>query len=438
MRSRSTREGSVGLLALLGLGVFAMVVFWLRGIRLAGQTYQVIVTFPSAAGLQMGTPVRYRGVKVGRIIGIDAGTNQVDVVLEISPPDLVIPSNVVIQASQAGLLSEGFVDIFPQADLPQNLTDIDPLSPDCPEAVLCHNSRLQGNPGASLETLIESMVEFSEIYANPDFFNNINTTAAEVSILAKEATILAAKMSKLVDQATVELNDLSQSVDIGITTFSTELNTMSTTLQESTNDVVQATVVSARSVEEAAREIIVISTQINELIANNRGTLVATLDNINQTTEELNTIVDNLSPIVGKVEQGNLIENLEMLSKNAVEASENLRDLTQTVNAPENLILLQETIDSARSTLQNLEKITSDIDDFTGDTRLRENLKNIINGLGNILTSTQALEQQTAIAEATTPLTEIVRLSEITYQIQPSTQFQPLEGEINHSQDSLE
>ncbi len=431
MRSRSTREGSVGLLAILGLGIFAMVLFWLRGIRLAGQTYQIIVTFPSAAGMQVGTPVRYRGVKIGRVIEIEPGTNQVDVILEISPPDLVMPSNVVVQASQAGLLSEGFVDIFPQGELPENLTDINPLSPDCPEVVLCNNSRLQGNPGVGLETLIESMVEFSEIYANPDFFNNVNGAAAEVAVLAKEATILAAKMSKLVDQAQVELNGLSQSIDQGINTFSTELNTMSTTLQKSTNDVVQATVVSARSVEEAASEIIVISQQINQLIANNRSTLVTTLNNINQTTAELNTIVNNLSPIVGKVEQGNLIENLEMLSKNAVEASENLRDLTQAVNAPENLILLQETIDSARSTLQNLEKITTDIDDFTGDPKLRENLKNIINGLGNILTSTQALEQQTAIAEATTPLSEIVQLSSTTYQIQPSTQFKSLTVETD-------
>jgi phospholipid/cholesterol/gamma-HCH transport system substrate-binding protein len=201
---------------------------------------------------------------------------------------------------------------------------------------------------------------------------------------------------------------------------------MSTTLQQSTNDVVQATVVSAQSVEEAASEIIAISQQINSLIANNRGTLVTTLDNINQTTSELNTIVNNLSPIVGKVEQGNIIENLEMLSNNAVEASENLRDLTQAVNAPENMILLQQTIDSARSTLQNLEKITADIDDFTGDPKLRENLKNIINGLGNILTSTQALEQQTAIAEATTPLSEIVQSPHTIYQIQSSTQLESL------------
>jgi phospholipid/cholesterol/gamma-HCH transport system substrate-binding protein len=438
MRSRSTREGSVGLLALVGISVFALVVFWLRGIRLAGQSYQITVTFPSAAGMQIGTPVRYRGVKVGRIIDIDPGTNQVDVVLEIAPPDLVIPKNVVIQANQAGLLSEGFVDIYPQGELPSNLTDINPLSPDCPETVLCHNSRLQGNPGIGFETLMESMYEFSELYSNPEFFSNVNGAAAEVTVLAQEATVLAAKMSKLVDQAQVELNSLSQSVDTGITTFSTELNAMSNTLQQSTNDVVQATIVSARSVEVAASEIIQISEQINQLIANNRGTLVTTLDNINQTTAELNQIVNNLSPIVSQVEQGNIIENLEQLSRNAVEASANLNDLTQAVNAPENLILLQETIDAARSTLQNLEKITSDVDDFTGDPRLRESLKNIINGLGNILTSTQALEQQTAIAEATVPLSEIVQSSQAVYQIQSSTLLQPLIVETDNNSERME
>jgi phospholipid/cholesterol/gamma-HCH transport system substrate-binding protein len=88
--------------------------------------------------------------------------------------------------------------------------------------------------------------------------------------------------------------------------------------------------------------------------------------------------------------------------------------------------------------LQNLEKITSDVDDFTGDPRLRESLKNIINGLGNILTSTQALEQQTAIAEATVPLSEIVQSSQAVYQIQSSTLLQPLIVETDNNSERME
>lgn len=434
MRSRSSREGSVGLLTLLGLAIFAAVSFWLRGISLGQQNYQILVTFSSAAGIQVGTPVRYRGVKVGRIVEIEAGSNQVDVTIEISPPDLVIPRNVVIQSNQTGLLSEGFIDILPKGELPKDLMDLDPLSSDCPETILCQGSQLQGLSGVGLEQLIESMYEFSELYANPELFSNINIVAKEVAIAAQEATKLSEKVSKLVDEAQTELNHLSQSVDQSVKTFSTELNSISSTLQTSTNDVAEAAVSSARSVEVASREIIEISQQVNELITNNRAVLVSTLDNINQVTEELNQIVTNLSPVITQIEQGNLIQNLEQLSINAVEASENLRDLTQAVNAPENLILLQQTLDSARSTLQNLEKITTDIDDFTGDPVLRNNLKNIINGLGNILTSTYRLEQQTAIAQAISPLSNIIQFSSAdpeTYQIQSSTQFSPLKMEEN-------
>jgi len=45
MRSRTMREGSVGLLILLGLGVFGGLVLWLNRLNLSNQTYNFIVNF---------------------------------------------------------------------------------------------------------------------------------------------------------------------------------------------------------------------------------------------------------------------------------------------------------------------------------------------------------------------------------------------------------
>ena len=102
MRSRTVREGSVGFLILVGIGLFGGLVLWLRGVQLGNRSYKFAVEFASAQGMQIGTPIRYRGVAVGKITALKAGSNGVDVTLEIAPGTLVIPRDVTIEANKSG------------------------------------------------------------------------------------------------------------------------------------------------------------------------------------------------------------------------------------------------------------------------------------------------------------------------------------------------
>ncbi|MEB3883374.1 MlaD family protein [Lyngbya sp. CCY1209] len=406
MRSRTVREGSVGFLILFGLGLFGATALWLRGVRLGQQNYQIVAEFPNATGMQVGTPVRYRGVKVGQVRALQPKSNGVVLTLNIDSVDLVMPRNSQVVANQIGLLSETYVDIVPAAPLPSSLLTVSPLGPDCPEAILCDGAEVKGISGISMERLIATMLEFGELYSDPQLFANLNLAVQNTAIAAREATELSAKMGEFVDVAKVELGSFSQSIDEGIGSFSSQLDGLSTDLRRSIDEVSGAAVQSANSLERVATQVSTLAEQVNTLVATNRSTLVTTLNNINQTTEELGAAIATLTPILGRVEQGQLLENLEALSANAAEASANLRDVSQTVNNPDNLILLQQTLDSARATLQNLQKVTSDIDDLTGDPQFRDNLRNIVNGLGNILTSTQELERQTAVAQTLVPLSQ--------------------------------
>ncbi|WP_413161310.1 MlaD family protein [Capilliphycus salinus ALCB114379] len=412
MRSRAIREGSVGLLTLFGLSLFGMFAFWVQGLRLNNEGYQIRVEFPDATGMQPGTPVRYRGVKVGQVSNIKPTSNLVEVQLDITSSDLVIPRDVVVRSSQTGLLSENFVDIVPRTPVSEEMKAFNPLSSDCPETIICDETILSGESGISLERLMASMVEFSELYTNPELFKNLNQAAARTALAADEVSKLSTKMTELVEVAQTELGSMSSSVDRGIGAFSTELSSISATLQNSTNEVTRATIESANSVQRTANEVSTIANQVQVLIASNRSSLSTTLENIEQITGELSLTVASLNPLLTKIEQGQLLNNLEVLSANAAEASENLLDLSRAVNDPDTIILLQQTLDSARTTLQNVEKLTSDVDDLIGDPQVRQSLREIINGLGNILTYTDQLEEQTKLAKTLAPLSEILEYSE--------------------------
>ena len=108
MRARTIREGSVGLLILLGLGLAGGLILWLKGFNPANRSYQATVDFANTGGIQPGAPVRYRGVTVGRVTRVQPAIGSVEVDIEISSADLLIPRNVLIESNQSGFIGEIF------------------------------------------------------------------------------------------------------------------------------------------------------------------------------------------------------------------------------------------------------------------------------------------------------------------------------------------
>ena len=455
MQSRTVREGSVGFLILVGIGLFGGLVLWLRGVQVGNRSYKFAVEFASAQGMQIGTPIRYRGVAVGKITALKPGSNGVDVTLEISPGTLVIPRDVTIEANKSGLIGESSIDITPNSILPESLLTANPVSADCPPEIICKNSRLKGQAGVTIDELIKSTVRLANFYTDPVLFNNIKSLVENTSNTAKGAAKLTQDLSTLTQTAQSEIKNLNQSVrgDLGslnqslkteiaslnqslkgeasslnqslkgeastlnqslkteISGVAADVSKVAATADTSTKAVSAAAINSANSVTQAANQVTLTANQLNSLVTTNRASLVSTLNNINQSSQELRVAVSSLSPTINRINQGQLLNNLEVLSANAAQASSNLRDLSSQVNNPATLLLLQQTLDSARATFQNVQKITSDVDDLTGDPAFRNNIRRLFNGLGGLLGSTEQLRQQVKVTQTLAPLSEKVNAS---------------------------
>lgn len=437
MRSRTVREGSVGFLILVGIGLFGGLVLWLRGVQIGNRTYKFTVEFASAQGMQIGTPVRYRGVAVGKVTTLKPGSNGVDVILEISPGNLVMPRDVAIEANKSGLIGEASIDITPNSILAESLITANPLSAECPAEIICKNSRLKGQAGVSLDELIRSTVRLTNLYTDPVLFNNIKSISENTASTAKGAAKLTQDLSSLTQTAKGEIKTLSQSVKGELGTFNqsmkgevgslnkslkgevsslnqsvkgeisgvaADVSKVAKTADSSTKAVSAAAINSANSVTKAANQITLTANELNSLVTTNRSSLVSTLNNLNQASQEIRVTVSSLSPTINRINQGQLLTNLEILSANAAQAAANLRDLSGNVNNPATFLLLQQTLDSARAALQNVHKITADVDEVTGDPAFRNNIRKLLNGLGGLFSSTEQLQQQVKVAQTLAPL----------------------------------
>lgn len=402
---RALREGSVGLLLLLGLGVFGIVILWLNRLTAAGNSYRATVEFDNAGGMQKGAVVRYRGVKVGSIAQVRPGPNNVEVLIEINDPNLLIPKDSKIEANQSGLISESIIDITPNKPLPTDTNFGKPSEENCnTKLIVCDGSILKGNIGVNIDELIRSSSEFTRLYSQPGIYANVNDALQNTSKAAGQLASLSKEVSKLVRTSQEDLDTLSSAAS--------SVATASKQVTASTDEAIEQFASTANEIGSVAKEfsntakdISLTTKQVNSLLSNvdnlvntNRSSLVTALDNVTQTSKQLRLTVDSLSPTINRLTQGELVQNLETLTANASQASANLRDVTKTLNEPNNLLVLQQTLDSARVTFENTQKITSDLDELTGDPAFRQNLKELVGGLSGLVSSTQNIEQQVQVA----------------------------------------
>lgn len=438
MRSRTMREGSVGLLIIVGLAVFGGLVLWLNRLNLSNRTYNFIVGFDKVGGMKTGATVRYRGVAVGKIKEVQAKTNGVDVTIEINRADLLIPRDAIIEANQAGFIGETSIDITPKTPLPNNALSLNPLTQCNSKLVICNQDRLSGQVGVSFDELLRYTTRLANFYSDPTFYDNVNA-------LTKNATVATAGVAQL----TSELSLLSRSARQQIGSLSTAANSVSTAAEQTTRQL--GTAVNrigntadqfgntATQLNNTAKQASLTAAQFgqlaasaNELVVSNRGNLGNTLESVRQTSDQLrgllkgltdttnqasstisqlNSTVGQVNSSVSQVKVGALLKNLETLSANAAQASANLRDVTASLNNPSNTLVLQQTLESARATFENAQKITSELDELTGDPAFRNNLKKLVNGLSKLVSSTDKLQEQVQIAQTIEPVSAAINTS---------------------------
>lgn len=350
MRSRTLREGSVGLLIIAGVGLFGGLILWLRGISPGERSYSLEVNLQDAAGLEVGSSVRYRGVKVGSITELKTTSTGVQTSAKITNGMLLIPRTATVETTQSGFIGQVSLDFLPPKTIPTGLMaeGLSPFQPSCnPQLILCDGDRLQGKTGAGFDQLIRSTTQIAQALDSTKVIDNANTTLKDVSAAAKG------------------VNQLTKDARGQIRTFS----------------------VAANSVTQAAD-------QVTDLIKVNRSNVDSTLKNLNEAGQELRVAVDSLSPFISKLERGKFLDNLEILADNGAKASANLRDLSATLNNPITILGLAQTLDSARVTFNNAKKITADLEKVTGDATFRANLVKLVDGLSKLVSSSKELEKQ--------------------------------------------
>jgi phospholipid/cholesterol/gamma-HCH transport system substrate-binding protein len=395
---------------------------WLTNFIFGGRSFKATILFPNAGGMTVGTRVAYRGVRIGQIVAISPEPEGVALEVEIRPANRLIPANSLIEATQAGLVGETTVDIIPLQPLPPGGVKAEPLDQDCDSTIIiCNGSRLQGEGKLDVNTLIRSLMRIANIISEPavtsavrTLFQKSSDALGKFSTLSENAEPLLKDLAKhnTVDSLNTTLSSLNSMSDqadnlLGQANKKDVVNNLNSTLnslqgfsqkadgllaEAEAQDTIKQLNSTLTSVGGAAE-------QIEVFMAVNKSQIANTLASIGQASEEMSGTLTGLNPMIAKIEQGQFVDNLETISANAADLTANLKDFSTELNDPATIVQLQRLLDSARFVFENVNKITSEIDEITGDPQLREDIIRLIKGLTNLVSSTQQLQQQLDYAQ---------------------------------------
>ncbi|MEN9225747.1 MAG: MlaD family protein [Thermostichus sp. HHBFW_bins_43] len=380
MRSRAVREGAVGLLILAGALGFAGLFLWIYNLRFGSQGFRFTVTYTNVAGLAEGSSVRLRGVNVGRVERILPQLALVEVQVAVDQP-LAIPRDAIFFTSQTGLVGETVMDILPRnAGGEQALTG-SPLAEDCnSNQIVCDGDVVEGTPGVDFGQLLIQMDRLITRVNDDQLFNNLNSTLEGITRVANSVADLSETVEDRVSAIRTEDLDLSQ------------FTAAATAIQEAAGSVRQT----AQSFQSAADE-------LTALVEQNRTSLNASVENVQQVSEDLQAISSAVRPLItdpqlhADVQQ--IVADVRIASGNVAQATDDLRQLSANLNDPGTMATLRQTLDSARVTFQNTQKITADIDELTGDPQFRRGLRDLVLGLSGLVSSAPSDGIQPAVAE---------------------------------------
>lgn len=359
MRSRAIREGAVGLLILAGALGFAGLFLWIYNLRFGSRGFRFTVTYPNVAGLAEGSSVRLRGVAVGRVERILPQAAQVEVQVAIDQP-LIIPRDALFITKQTGLVGETVVDILPRGSVEGAVGS--PLAADCDRSqIICDGDVVEGQPGVDFGQLLIRLERLLARVNDDEVFSTLNATLEGITRAADSVANLSETLEERVAALRTEDLDLLQFTE------------------------------AARAVSQTAASLQEAADQFTALLLENRTSLQAALENIQQVSADLQAMSSAVRPLLTdpqlQADVRQILAEVRAAAENVSQATDDLRQLAASLNDPGTLATLRQTLDSARITFQNAQKITADIDELTGDPQFRRALRELVLGLSNLVSS---------------------------------------------------
>ncbi len=292
----------VGILVFLAFVAFVLVFLFLRGYALLANRYIVVVTFDNALGLIEGAEVRMAGVPIGRVASVTLDENQrARAVLDINRKYRIPKGSKFI--IQTGLLiSQQFVEVFPNRKGKEYIRDGAKLEGEMPVRV----EELLPRAVVILDNLAESTAHLRNLVGDEYFQHDVRQSARNI----EELTAKLDKTVGLIQGNMIRSRDDFDAIVSNLRLASSNVRNMTADLESFVSDSelqgnMRETLVAARrsaeTLEEVAASVERSATSIEALVTapEFQKDIRETVSDARQTVEAARDAVERVNKLLG-------------------------------------------------------------------------------------------------------------------------------------------
>lgn len=301
-------EAKVGLLVFIGVVILIAMAMWLGGMRLGKEdAIELIVYFPSAAGLDKGASVAVAGVEVGRVKEIKLDRRLAQLTLSINKKVRVGNDFAAIMKSR-GLLGEKYVELIPG-------------SPDA--EILKHGDTITKTVSyTDMDKLVDVLADVAKDI-------QVITASLKASIGGDKGTAQIQDIIKNLNEITGSVNKVLSGNSDKLDNIIANLDTIITNVEAESPGILKG-----------MRDV---SDNLNEVIAENRSNLSEGIENLKVASIKLQETMDSINKMTGKIGP-EVTETMTSIGNVAKKIDSGEGTLGKLVNDPETVERLNRTL----------------------------------------------------------------------------------------------
>jgi len=255
----------VGIFMTIALAVLGYLILRAEQIRLfEPRGRELVAQFVSVAGLDDQAAVRVAGVRVGRVDGITLHERQAMVHLVVEK-DVALPRGTYAQIQNLGLLGDKYVELVPgPAGGPE----------------VANGAVIPGQPAFSIDQLMSSV-------------GGVGSSLQQVAAQLAGTAPPNGPLGRLVVNLELTSSQIRELVASNRASLDATVDNMR-----------QVSAAMSRDLPQLSQNLAGLLAEVRAVVADNRGTLHEGLGNVEKVTSDLQTSVDNLNDITGKLARG--------------------------------------------------------------------------------------------------------------------------------------
>lgn len=279
-------ETKVGIFVIIGFFMVAVTAAVFGNLELNSKEGKTVYfRLNDATGIRSGTPIMYKGLKVGEVKDVMMKDNQIITRVNVYH-EFDIPDNVRFNVKQSGFVGQKFVEfeidpaVKSQATLKDNYEYDGRQSSANMDAVMAKLNDVAAEMTVLLKT-------FNEVVTTDQSKNSLQDSIANLKDITDSVKNIVSSNDKNIQEVIENAKNMTAMIDKLLAKNEKNLNT------------------SINNITEISQTLKEFTSSVDKLLANNKDNIDGSLKNLKDITDKVNSTMDDIEKITNDINNGN-------------------------------------------------------------------------------------------------------------------------------------